>query len=395
MDSQGKQPAQEALPSRFLNVATLPFFLSSIFSGFGTGIIFPLITIWQSDADIAAHHIGLNYSSSAILTILLIQQLAMAVSALGPKRSIIWGFGLSALTALTLPFIVSIEIWFVVRPFFGLGIVMAWIAREYWLNLNIDNAFRGKIVGLNALLSGSSFALGSAAIVFTGTETALACWIAVASLALSGLAASMLTRTAAEKENSAKRRKYSLSLARHCPDIMMAGFCFGFMSAAVNSLLPIFAENAELKRQFATLTLSVWAIGRTVTPLAAGYWRDKLGHGAVIRYSSFVLIIASACVAQSTNIMPLMFALLFLNGAACGALNTAASSALGTVFTRSEIAIGSATFVLFYQLGAIVGPYLSGWSILVFPIWGLWLAAIVVGAILAFVAWVFPTSSRG
>lgn len=318
----------------------------------------------------------------------------MAVSALGPKRSIILGFGISAITALSFPLIVSIEMWFVVRPFFGLGIVMAWIAREYWLNLNIDNAFRGKIVGLNAFLNGSSFALGSAIIVFTGTDTALACWIAVASLVLSSGAACILTRTAAEKENSTKRRKYSLSLARYCPDIMMAGFCFGFMSAAVNSLLPIFAENADIKRQFATLTLSVWAIGRTVTPLAAGYWRDKLGHGTVIKYSSFVLIIASACVAQSTNILPLMFALLFLNGAACGAMNTAASSALGTVFTRSEIAIGSATFVLFYQLGAIVGPYLSGWSILAFPIWGLWIAAILVGAILAFVSWALPTSAR-
>ncbi len=327
----------------------------------------PLLLLQLKQAQVSSTVAGL-FVASSWFGIFAIAPFASAITQKLGQRACLWLSGvIPVFGALVFALTHHLALWFVVYLCMGLAGGLRWVLAEALVAEFAPPAMRGRLVGLFETLVGVTFITGPAVLVWVGTDSPWAIWVALA-VALGGLLWSLtIPRLApAHDQHTAVVGIHGVwqALVAH-PIIMLAGFVGGFFESGVTSILPLYGLALGLGAAAAALLVSASGLGSALVMLPAGLLADRFADPAKGRRTMMVVFasitLAATCVVPWVAHIPwLAWPIVFLWGGAGGSLYTLAMIDIGTREKGITLVNSTAVLVLTYTLGGLVASASSG-----------------------------------
>lgn len=363
--------------------------------GLSFGIGFPLTALTFEAWGEPKWMIGLAGAAPAIAVLFVLPMLPRLVMRLGPVTAIAFGCLVGAAGFLALYAFPSSWAWLVIRLLMSVGFALPWLAGETWINSVSEEATRGRVIAVYAIVFFTGFTIGPFVLSFGldgGPWPFLVGTIgsAVASLPI------LLARHLAPAFCHDRSRDL-VSAMRLAPAAMAAAFIGGFAEIGNLSLIPNVALSAGLSQAEALRLLSIMTIGGIALQFPIGWLSDKV--------SRFALTIAVAVVFIALVLMlPLALkspgwasAVAFLLGGVILAFYTLGLAVIGESIAPQDLAAANAAFLVMYQAGSIIGPFAAGVAMTASPVMGfvLVMTGLMALCILAVIVLEWRHRSRG
>jgi MFS family permease len=258
-------------------------------------------------------------------------------------------------------------IWFALELMAGVAGGLRWVLAEAFIAEFAPRGQTGRYIGAYATMVGLTFVIGPALLAWVGPDNARALWLVIALLAI-GLAWTALIPPLPpdHDQHTAGIGLHGLMRAvRAQPVIMLAGFVGGFFELGLASILPLYGLTLGLGTGTAALLVSVSGMGGTLAALPAGMLADRFESPAQGRRTlmaacaglTFLSACASPWVGQHHV---LIWPMVFVWGAAGGALYTLAMTDIGAREKGMTLVNATAVLVLTYTLGGLIASSASG-----------------------------------
>jgi MFS family permease len=343
--------------------------------GIAFGIGFPLTALTFEDWHQPKWMIGLAGAAPAIAVFVALPLLSKLISRVGAVRAIASGCVIGSIGFLALYAFQSPWAWVVIRLLMSAGFALPWLAGETWINVVAREELRGRVIAIYAIAFFSGYAVGPLllrGLGITGFEPFAA---AAAITALSGLPIVLGRRLAPTLNHDGTRNiVWALRLA---PTAMAAAFMGGFAEITNLSLIPNVALAAGWSQDAALGLLTVMTMGGILLQYPLGWLSDKMYRinllvGACVLFVAFSLLLPWAL--QNTVAA---FVVMFLIGGVILGFYALGLAIVGERVTSAELAAVNAAFIVMYQVGALLGPIISGIAMTEKPVHGF--VATVVG----------------
>lgn len=249
----------------------------------------------------------------------------------------------------------SLAAWAGLRLVAGYGLGAYYVLVESWLNRNVPNARRGRILAVYETVRMTSIAIGPFISGFVSPQDAIA---AAAVL----FAAAILPIGLSRQSNSgavAPQRRGAWRLPTGCLLGAFACMVAGVVSGSIYGLGAVYGQDIGLSPAHVSLFLSTTWIAPIATHFAVGAIGDRTGRLPVIA----AVASAAACAALSVALLdgvhlPLLLILAFLTGGLSHPVY-----ALGLALTNDRLdasaMVGAAgPLLVAYNLGTFFGPML-------------------------------------
>ena len=145
--------------------------------------------------------------------------------------------------------------------------------------------------------------------------------------------------------------------------LMCAGLLAGLIELAVYSFAPIFALRSGLDESVAVVVLSVFTFGGLALQPLIGFSADKIDRRILLTLiGAMTAAVSSGLYFTLGDALATQIVFFILGGTAL-AFYAVGLMLLGQRFKGGELALANAGFILMYQIGSIIGPTLTGWSL--------------------------------
>ncbi len=267
--------------------------------------------------------------------------------------------------------ILSPPAWFVLRMAAGFCISGIYITADSWLNNQVTNRNRGRVLGIYMMMGMGGMSVGQL-LISAADPGGFALFILVSIMFSLSLVPLSLTRID-PPEIPERRRAKIRAVYRTAPLAIVGATAAGLTQGAILTMGPVYSAEVGL-----TTTQVGWAMGALMMGSSAmiplGRLSDRIPRRRVIlavTVSAFAL-----CLMMSTGPMgPTAFTgVMLAYGAFTFPVYALSMSHMNDLLERSQLVPGMAALVTFMGLGAIAGPVLtSGVMSLVGPD-GMWMA---------------------
>ncbi|TBV08936.1 MFS transporter [Phytopseudomonas dryadis] len=341
-------------------LSVLVFAVSVI--GLGMGVTLPLVSLRLHEAGASSLVIGTLSAMPAagmILAALLVNPLCQYFSG---RILYLACFALCALSASALEWLPdALAPLALARLALGLGMGVAVILGESWVNELCGERRRGQVVALYAACFTGFQLVGPALIALLGTQGS---WPVVI-VTLANLAAlallwhSLPERWVSSGEDTA--RSFSLAgFIRVAPALCTGVLFFAFFDAVVLSLFPLYASAHGYALGVAALMASVILAGDMAFQVPLGWLADRLDRRALHLFCGVLTLglgLALPCLMEQRT---LLWPALLVLGAAAGGIYTLALVLIGQDFRGPDLVTANACIGLLWGIGSLLGPVLSG-----------------------------------
>jgi len=368
--------------------------LAALAAGFSIGLSTPLIALALEARGWSATVNGANAAMPAIAIVLLGRHIPAVAARFGAIRAMVGGILASAAFLALFPALDHIVLWFVLRFGQGLGIALAWIVSETWINRIATERTRGRMVAVYAMLWSGGIALGPQLLRLTGTEGALPFVLSAVILA-AGAVPLLLARRLAPSLDSQETvgAAHVGQLWRLAPIALLASFVGGFAEVGSFSLFPLWAVNVGLGSGGAVAMLSVFSIGGLLMQFPIGWLADRFDRERLLLGCGVIAFAGPALMPFVLDRPFVMWPLLFLAGCGVMGFYTLGLTVLGQRFPPEQLAAGNVIFVAAYMIGGIAGPAVGGAALDVWMPHGF--PAILAALFLGFVLFGLASVRRG
>ena len=330
------------------------------------GLTWPLLSLILESRGVGATMIGLS-SASQTLAILFIMPLAPSILArfgtIGPIRVCI---AVIIAALMLLPATSNLYAWFPIRFFLGMAIEILLIACDVWVNQVAEEKTRGRVIGIYGFVLTGGFAVGPMIINLTGIEGWAPFLAGAAIIGLGALPLAWARGLTPPIEGRPKGRL--LSYLRMAPTLMVAGLMYGLVDSSILSFLPIYGLGFGFDQATVVTMLTVLILGSVVSQLPLGWLADHVGGGQMIIGCTVFTLLPAVALPFVLDTPWLMWPVLAVWGGALGGFYTIAMVTIGRRFKGADLVAVNAAFVVFWGLGAITGPAVTGGAI---EAWGL------------------------
>ncbi|KAF1051647.1 MAG: putative MFS-type transporter YcaD [Stenotrophomonas maltophilia] len=341
-------------------LAALLFAVSIV--GLSLGATLPLVSLRLLENGASAVQIGVLAACPAagmILSALLVDPLCRYLSR---RRQYLGCFVLCAVASAAIePASAALGWLAVVRLALGVGMGVAIILGEAWVNELCDEAHRGKVVALYATSFTAFQLLGPTLVGLLGAQTP---WVVV--LVTAGHLVALLTVALTLPEESPQAhdeapRNFSLAgFLRVAPALSMGILFFAFFDSVVLSLFPVYASAHGYAVGIAAFMATVILLGDMLFQLPLGWLSDRLHRPSLhLACGSLALLIGLALPWLIQRPDALWPALMLL-GAVAGGVYTLALVLIGQRFRGRDLVTANAAAGMLWGVGSLVGPLLSG-----------------------------------
>ena len=348
----------------------------------GYGISFPLLAISIESMGLSNRLIGLNAAMPAvgwIVASILIPRMHSRYS----TRFLMIAFITVACTGLV-GFTLSENylMWLLCRLLFGGGLGMFFRTLEYYLNTNVANGSRGKILGLYITVFLAGIIVGSVLQPVFGVTTLVpfaaifGCLILSAILLqLSGMKASPDLQTGAV----ALVTKESLSnLYILAPVAAISAVVYGLVESIPAYLMPVYALKIGFDESYAAYTLTAFAVGNLIFAFPLGILSDAVGRLPVIFCCALAGAFGFLSVPFIIDNLVLFYSALVIIGGCIVGVYTISLALVGDKYSQSSLIYANASFGILYALGSLIGPVVHGSAMDIYEPHGLILSATLV-----------------
>ncbi|WP_028226627.1 MFS transporter [Paraburkholderia ferrariae] len=346
----------------------LALILSVAVVGVGYGATLPLTALALSQAGYGTAIIGLLTAAQAFGG-LAVAPLAAWVSARFTNRQVITGAVLAvALATAAMQVTANLWAWALLRMVCGAALMLLFTIGEAWVNQLADDTNRGRVVAIYA----TTFTLFQMAgpVLVSQIADALAWRFAICGaiflVALPMLAAMRGTARASEAHDGhdghgqhAQAGSWRHVLPR-MPALVLATAFFALFDTLALSLLPLFAMDHGIGSEEAVLFASAVLLGDTAMQFPIGWLADKLGRERVHALAGVAVAVLLPLLPFAIGTPWLCWPLLFVLGAAAGAIYTLAVVACGERFEGVALVSASAVVSASWSAASFAGPIVTG-----------------------------------
>ncbi|GAB4396934.1 MAG: MFS transporter [Rhodoferax sp.] len=342
-------------------------FGSTLFQLSGVFMLAPLMLLRLKEAQISTTVAGL-FAATTWLGILIVTPFASSITHRLGRRPTLWlATGTPLLAALGFFTTKALALWFALELMAGVAGGLRWVLAETFIAEFAPPHQIGRFVGLYATLVGATFVMGPALLAWVGAGSAVAQWLVLGLLAI-GLAWTSFIPELPPHPGAQHARLGPRGLwqALHAqPVIMLAGFVGGFFELGLASVLPLYGLTLGLDANAAAALVAVSGLGGTLLAIPAGLMADRmaspaLGRRVLMRAFTLAIVLVSLISPWAPGWSTLAWPMVFVWGAAGGALYTLAMTDIGATHKAMALVNSTAVLVLTYTLGGLVASGLCG-----------------------------------
>ncbi|MHC6227477.1 MFS transporter [Pseudomonas sp. X10] len=337
--------------------------------GFSLGASLPLVSLRLLDSGASTLQIGLISAIPAAGMMLSAFMVDACCRYLTRRTIYLLCFGLCTLSIALLEWAFSsIYLLASLRLTLGIGMGIAIILGESWVNELCPEHNRGKIMALYATSFTGFQVLGPAMLALIGAHSP---WVTGVVTACYGLALLCIVLSVPNDhvEHGEEGGK-SFSLAgffRVAPSLCVAVLFFSFFDAVVLSLLPVYATSHGFAVGVAALMVTVVFAGDMIFQLPLGWLADRCERTWLHLMCGLVAMAIGIGLPWLLQMTWLLWPLLVLLGAVAGGIYTLALVLIGQRFKGQDLVTANASVGLLWGVGSLVGPLVSGAAMDVAP----------------------------
>lgn len=327
--------------------------------------IAPLLSLNLERLKVDSSWNGLMGATPSIAMISISAFIPSIIRRLGAAPSIYVGSGLAFAMLLLFPLITSVPAWFLLRFVMALGIGLAFVVSETWINALAPPEKRGSVMGIYVSLLCAGLAMGPLLISFTGSEGASP-FIAIAIvLVIATLPIPFAGRGGAPalREDSVMPLRAAF---RRAPAMMAVLLLNGAIWLAILALLSVYGVRSGLNEDQALFLLTAYTIGNVAFQVFIGRLLDKYSASLVLAGCGFAQVLGALAIPLIVHEAGLAWIVLLVWGGTLGGVYTTALTMLGRAFETEQLSAANAAASVAFELGAISGPLLAGFAM------GLW-----------------------
>ncbi len=340
------------------NTALFAIFACVAIYGLTLGLIRPLLALILEDRGIDRTFIGLNAAMPAIGILLSAPFIPMFVEKLGMRRFLILCLALDLCVLLQYPRFDHLYAWYALGIMIGATTNCLLVASETWVNEVVDDANRGRLMGIYNALFAAAIALGPLVIPAIGIDGWTPFLVGAFFITL---AAIPLFWTGSHYLSPHKEASFNIfTFMLVAPTLVAAVLLFAWKETAGMSLLPVYGIRSGLNEAEAAIMLTVSGLGGVTLAYPVGWLADKFN-----RYG--MLVLCGVGTLSGTFLLPyaignahLLWLLLFVWGGLFTGLYTVVLTIVGQRFKGRELVTANVSIGVLWGIGSLTGPTITG-----------------------------------
>ena len=311
------------------------------------------------------------------------------IGAVGHVRALSLATAAAAIVTLAFPLVVDGAVWAGLRAVYGFTGAVTYIVFESWLNERATADTRGRVLGVYATANYFALTLGQLLINTTPLGGGLA-FSLCAALLLAGLMPVVAT-SLPQPELKAAQRLSARQLYRESPLAVVTVTGGGLLSGGLFGMVAIFAQDIGLTLLQVSLLSGAYVFGAFLLMWAIGRMSDRFGRRVALAWALGVVVLLSVVMALSgefgLGFWPLIAIALVLGGHMLSIYHSAVAHAYDRL-PREHYVAASGSFQVFFSLGSIAGPVITGFLMQRLGPYSLWIySAAIAALLLLFVAY--------
>ncbi|SIT42805.1 Major facilitator superfamily (MFS) transporter [Paraburkholderia ribeironis] len=338
----------------------LALILSVAVVGLGTGATLPLTALALTQAGYGTDVVGLLSAAQAGGGLVVVPLAGWVATRFGGREVIVGAVLVVAFATALMQLTANLWLWALLRVLCGAALMLLFTIGEAWVNQLADDASRGRVIAIYAtnftLFQMSGPVLVSQIEGYTHWRF-LVCG-AIFLLALPMLATIRSTPRAAGDEHAA-HGSWRHVLPQMPALVIGTGF-FALFDTLALSLLPLLAMSHGITSEVAVLFASALLLGDTTMQFPIGWLADRLGRERVHIGCGVMVIALLPLVPWAITSPWLRWPLLYVLGAAAGAIYTLSLVACGERFRGVALVSASSLVGASWSAASFGGPLVAG-----------------------------------
>ena len=333
-------------------------YISNFVGYLGVGLVAPLISLVLSKHGANTVVVGLVGTTMFLAFTVASFPLGRAIDRFGPKRVLVSGLFLYAISILLFALIQTIWLFFAIRAVEGLGAAAISVATETMISHLSDEDKRAQHMSYYGLSVGLGWALGP---MMGTTLFSIYSWLPfLACFLFSALSAIMVSRfvnVTSTGNHHFKGIFHILSTKMVMP--LTAGAIYGYLMSSLVTLFPLYLYRMGIQEVAMGSIITSVVVGTIISQIPIGKAADRWGKRKVLLACALLLI----PIFLSLNLHPHWWSFVsrgFLIGALAGCLYPIGLALVGSIIDRDHTGLATSLFSLFFGLGCLSGPAISG-----------------------------------
>jgi MFS family permease len=321
------------------------------------GLSYPLLSFILQRQGVSPGMIGLSAAMTPLGFIVSSLVVPALSNRFGPGRFALACALISGTILALIGWLQDIWLWFPLRFLLGFFANPLYVISETWLLAVTPAAKRGRIMGVYTSLISAGFALGPLTLALVGTEGWPPFIVGIAAFALCAISlGGVLGRL---PDISGGHGTSVLAFARLAPLLLLAVFTTAASEQILMSLISVYGTAFGSSEERMSLLLTIFIAGNIALQIPFGAMAERIGS------LNMMLICALGGVAGSLLLpfvftTPLIWPVAFFWGAVAFGVYTMALVSLGDRFSGPMLITGNSAFALFWGVGGIIGPPVTG-----------------------------------
>ena len=340
------------------NKALFAIFACVAMYGFTLGLGRPLLALILEARGIDRSIIGVNAAMPAIGIFLSTPFIPMLVEKLGMRRFLVLVLAVDVIVLLQFPRFDHLYAWFFLGIFLGAMTNCMLVTSETWINEIVDDANRGRLMGLYYALLAATVAMGPLVIPAVGIQgwapfLVGACFIALAALPL--------LWTGPHRLSTHDEPSFNIfSFLWVAPTLVAAVLLFSLKETAGNSLLPVYGIRSGMNEAGAAIMLTVIGIGGVSLAYPMGWLADRFNRYGLLVFCGLCGLAGAVLLPYALESHWLLYPLLFTWGGAFAGMYTAVLTIIGQHFRGRDLVTANVSLGMLWGVGSLVWPPVTG-----------------------------------
>ena len=340
------------------NKALFAIFACVAMYGFTLGLTRPLLALILEDRGFDRAIIGLNAAMPAAGILLSTPFILVLVEKLGMQRFLALVLAVDLVILLQFPRFDHLYAWFVLGIFLGATTNCLLVTSETWINEIVDDANRGRLMGVYNGLLAATIAMGPLAIPAVGIQGWAPFLVGAGFIAMAALP---LFWTGPHRLPSHDEPSFNIfSFLWVAPTLAAAVLLFSLKETAGNSLLPVYGIRSGMNAAEAAVMLTVIGIGGVTLAYPMGWLADRFNRYGLLVFCGLCSLAGAVLLPYAMTSRMVLFPLLFAWGGAFAGIYTAVLTIIGQHFRGRDLVTANVSLALLWGAGSLVWPPVAG-----------------------------------
>jgi len=334
-------------------------------AGFSQGLLLPLLSILLEKQGISSTFNGLSAASLYIGMLIVSPFMEGPVRKFGYKPMIITGMSLLIGATILFPVWQNVYFWIFLRLLVGIGDNALHFATQVWITSTVPPDKRGRSISIYGLAFGVGFGIGPLGVLLLPYGIGVPFAVAGALFLLILIPILRLENDFPEVFQQTEEKRY-LQVYSIAAIAFIPIFIYGVLEGTLNTTFPIFGLRTGLGVETVPKLLSAFVIGSLALQLPLGTLSDYIGRRKVLMISTLVGGILFSIVPFLDSKLA-YFVVFALAGGFVGSLYSLSLAFIADLVSPSLLPAANILATIHFVVGSILGPYLGGIMIDIFP----------------------------